>query len=149
MVDAARVAVHGASQGGGIALAVAGLLPDVHAAMIDIPFLCHFERAIEMTDRDPYFEISAYLSRYRDREATVLRTLSYFDGVNFAPKAVAPALFSVAMMDRTCPPSTVFAAYNSYAGPKDIAVYKYNDHEGGAEHHQVLKLKWISAIMST
>jgi len=29
-------------------------------------------------------------------------------------------------MDTICPPSTVFAAYNHWQGPKDIRVYRYN-----------------------
>ena len=33
-------------------------------------------------------------------------------------------------------PSTVFAAYNHYAGPKDIRVWPYNGHEAG-EFHQI------------
>ena len=49
-------------------------------------------------------------------------TLAYFDGVNFAARATAEALFSVGLMDDICPPSTVYAAYNAYAGPKAIRV---------------------------
>ena len=41
-IDRDRIAVTGPSQGGGIALAVAGLVPDISAAMPDVPFLCHF-----------------------------------------------------------------------------------------------------------
>ena len=58
-------------------------------------------------------------------------TLSYHDGMNFAARAKAPALFAVGLMDEICPPSTVFAAYNHYAGPRDIRVWPYNGHEGG------------------
>ena len=39
------------------------------------------------------------------------------------------SLFSVGLMDDVCPPSTVFASYHHYAGPKDITVYAYNGHE--------------------
>ena len=42
-----------------------------------------------------------------------------------------PALFSVGLMDIVCPPSTVFAAYNHYAGPKEIRVWPFNGHEAG------------------
>jgi cephalosporin-C deacetylase len=76
---------------------------------------------------------------------TVFRTLSYFDGVALAPGATAPALFSVALMDQTCPPSTVFAAYHAYGGPKEIAVYEFNDHEGGEAHHRTRQLEWLDA----
>jgi cephalosporin-C deacetylase len=34
-------------------------------------------------------------------------------------------------MDEVCPPSTVFAAFNHYAGPKEIEVYPFNGHENG------------------
>jgi len=61
----------------------------------------------------------------------VLRTLSYLDGVNFARRARIPARFSVALMDEIVPPSTVFAAHNAYAGPKELDVWRYNGHEAG------------------
>src|SRR5690606_21920301 len=124
-VDATRVAVQGAGQGGGITLAVAALVPDLVAVMPDVPFLCHFTRALEICHNDPYAELTRYLSVHRRRVDEVLRPLSYFDGVNFARRANAPALFSVALMDLICPPSTVYAAYNHYAGDKDNEVYHY------------------------
>lgn len=130
-VDAARVGVTGASQGGGIALAAAALADDVAAAVVDVPFMCHFRRAVRITDRRPYGEIRDYLALYRDRVEQVFSTLDHVDGLNMAVRARCPALFSVGLMDLTCPPSTVFAAYNHWAGAKELAVYEFNDHEGG------------------
>ncbi|MBU4337393.1 MAG: acetylxylan esterase, partial [Actinobacteria bacterium] len=130
-VDPARLVVAGISQGGGIALAVAGLRDDLAGALVDVPFCCHFERAVGLTEADPYAEIARYLAVHRDRVDLVFDTLSYMDGVSFAARASAPALFSTALLDPICPPSTVFAAYNRYAGRKDITVYPFNDHEGG------------------
>ncbi len=46
-------------------------------------------------------------------------------------------------MDEICPPSTVFAAYNAYGGPKEIREYPFNDHEGGQGFHDVAKLRWL------
>lgn len=139
-VDAARTAVVGGSQGGGMALAVSALVPDVAAAMPDVAFLCHFERAVTITDSDPYGEIRRYLSIHRDVEEQTFTTLSYFDGVNFAKRASAPSLWSVGLFDEVCPPSTTFAAFNWYgarakgAVRKEITVYPFNGHEGGAGH---------------
>ncbi|MFE6996779.1 acetylxylan esterase [Microbacterium sp. NPDC057659] len=130
-IDASRVAVTGGSQGGGITIAVAGLSDGLVAAMPDVPFLCHFERAVGMTDRDPYQEIVRYLAVHRDAADTAFRTLSYFDGVNFAARAMAPALFSVALLDQTCPPSTVYAARNRWGADAEIVEYAFNGHEGG------------------
>ncbi len=145
-VDAARVAATGGSQGGGITLAVSSLVPDLPVAMPDVPFLCHYRRATEITDRHPYQEIVQYLAIHRDKLDTVFHTLSYFDGVNFAARSQARALYSTALMDMTCPPSTVFAAYNHLNAPKDIKVYTYNQHEGGRDHHQLEKVRFLNRL---
>ena len=145
-LDASRIAVTGGSQGGGITIAAAGLVPDVVAAMPDVPFLCHCRRATEIVDTYPYKEIAEYCHVHRDKVDTVFNTLSYFDGVNFATRATVKALFSVGLMDQVCPPSTVYAAYNYWAGEKEIKVYPYNGHEGGDSYQTVEKLKFLKRI---
>jgi cephalosporin-C deacetylase len=60
-----------------------------------------------------------------------------------AKRTSAAALFSVALADTITPPSTVFAAYNHYAGPKDIAVYPYSGHEGGGTQHFLAQLAFL------
>ncbi|WP_432066114.1 acetylxylan esterase [Streptomyces sp. C10-9-1] len=143
-VDPARTAVLGVSQGGGIALAVGALVPDLAALAPDLPFLCDFPRATTLTDRDPYREVTVYLGAHRGRARQAERTLAYFDGVHFAARCRAPALFSAALQDMTCPPSTVFAAFNAYGGDdKRIEVYPFNDHEGGGEFQQAVQLAWL------
>ena len=147
-VDPDRVVVAGGSQGGGIAIAVAGLVDGLAGAMPDVPFLCHHRRATEITDAHPYGELVTYLKTHRDSVDRVFATLSYFDGVNLATRADAPALFSVALMDAVCPPSTVFAAFNHYAGAeKEITVWPYNGHEGGAGFQQRAQLRWLRDLL--
>ena len=147
-VDPARVAVCGGSQGGGIALAAAGLADGLVGVLPEVPFLCHFERAVGMTEEDPYQEIVRYLSVHRDAAEQVFRTLSYLDGVNFAARATAPALFSVGLLDPVCPPSTVFAAFNRYGGDAEIEVYPFNQHEGGGGHHWVRQAAWLGRVLA-
>jgi cephalosporin-C deacetylase len=142
-VDPSRVVATGGSQGGGISLAVAALVPDLAGVMPDVPFLADFPRAITFVDTDPYSEIVRYLKAHRDHVELVHRTLSYFDVANLGRRAAAPALFSVGLMDLICPPSTVFAAYNHYAGSKEIREYPFNDHEGGQGFHDATKLAWL------
>jgi len=140
VTDAARVMVTGISQGGGLALAVAGLVPGLRAVAARVPFLCDFPRAITITDSDPYKEIANYLSWYRGKADAVLRTLSYFDGVNFIKRVTAPVWLSAALMDPICPPSTVFGAFNACDGPKEITVWPFNGHEGGGVDDEQLVL---------
>jgi cephalosporin-C deacetylase len=145
-VDPSRVAVTGGSQGGGIAIAAAALSPAVAALMTNVPFLCAFRRATTLVDTFPYREIAVFLSAHRDRIETVYRTLSYFDNVNLAARATCPALFSTALMDDICPPSTVFAAYNHYAGPKEMRVWPFNDHSGGGTDQTAEMLAWLRRL---
>jgi len=143
LVDPARVALTGGSQGGGISIAAAALVTDVAAVMPDVPFLSDFPRAITFADSDPYGEIVRYLKAHRDHLDRALATLAYFDVATLGRAASAPALFSVGLMDEICPPSTVFAAFNAYGGPKEIREYPFNNHEGGQGFHDAAKLRWL------
>ncbi|KRE91691.1 acetylxylan esterase [Arthrobacter sp. Soil764] len=160
-VDPSKVVLAGVSQGGGLVVAAAGLtagrLDGVIAALPDVPFLQDFPRAIDITPRGPYPEIAQFLARHRDRYESTLAVLGYFDGVNLARSAIAPALYSAALMDDICPPSTVFASFNAYGSgmsassasraEKEIEVYRFNNHEGGQEHHWIRQLVFLRKIL--
>jgi cephalosporin-C deacetylase len=151
-VDAARswagaadrpIVTTGASQGGGLAIAAAHLGGKVDAVLPDVPFLAHPVRALEVTDAHPYRELADFCKVNPGRADQVFATLSYLDVVNHAKRATAPALFSVGLADVITPPSTIFAAFNHYAGPKDIAVYPYSGHEGGETAHFLAQLDFL------
>jgi cephalosporin-C deacetylase len=145
-VDPNRIAVTGGSQGGGISLAVAGLADGLVGVMPDVPFLCNFRRSIEIATTTPFIEVTRYLGVHRDQEQRVFETLSYFDGVNFAKRASAPTLFSVALMDEIVLPSGVFAAYNWYAGEDhELNVYPFNNHEGGHFYQWHAQAAWLAS----
>ena len=146
-VDPERIIVTGRSQGGGLSIAVAGLDHKLLAVMPDVPFLCQYRRAVEIIDTRPYNEIVNFCKIHRDKTETVFKTLSYFDGLNFSVRAKARALFSVGLMDETCPPSTVFAAYNHYAGSKEIEVYSFNQHEGGDSYQIRKQTEFLTDIL--
>ncbi|GAA2033785.1 cephalosporin-C deacetylase [Catenulispora yoronensis] len=145
-IDAERVLVAGISQGGGIAIAVGALVPGLAGVVADVPFLQNIRRATEITDEMPYKEVADFCKTHRDKVETVFGTLSYFDGLNFAARGTAPALYSVALMDEICPPETVYASYNHYRGPKEISVYTYNGHEGGGGHHVPVALGFAASV---
>ncbi len=146
-VDPDRLIVAGGSQGGGIALAAASLSQAVFAAMPDVPFLCNFKKATEIVDTYPYHEITQYCRIHRDKVAQVFETLSYFDAMNLVTMATCPALISIGMHDPVCPPETIFAMRNHYAGKVDTHVYEYNTHEGGGVAHQLIQADWLSSLL--
>ncbi|MFE3247437.1 acetylxylan esterase [Streptomyces sp. NPDC059209] len=116
------------------------------AALVNQPSLCHYRRALQVVEGNAYREIWTYLRTHRESAERVFGTLSYFDGVNFAARASAPALFSAALMDDICPPSTAFAAYNHSAGPKDVRIWPCNRHEGGGHFQDLGQLRFLRAL---
>ena len=152
-VDPTRIAVTGGSQGGGLAIAAAGLNHRVIAAMPDVPFMCAFPRALGLTDEPPYADIAGYLSVHRDQVDSVYRTLSYCDAALLGARAACPALFSTELMDTTCPPSTVFAARNRWGqattrppARPEIRVYPFNGHEGGGSYQWREQVAWLAPL---
>jgi hypothetical protein len=116
------------SQGGGITLAAGGLANDLVAVMPDVRSPCHFRRAADICDEPPYTEITRYLAIHRDLGDTAFTTVSYFDGVNFAERASAPALASVGLWTRSARRRRSMPRITRMAGQKDIVVYPFNDH---------------------
>lgn len=141
-----RVVVSGGSQGGGISLAVAGLVDDLSGVYTSQPFLCHYRRAATVTDAAPYVELKSYFSQHVDMVERGFATLEYVDGVNFAARANAPARFNVGLMDAICPPSTVYAAYNHYAGEKSMDVYQFNGHDGGGAFGNRARVSFVHEV---
>lgn len=134
-VDPHRLMVAGQSQGGALALAAAALIPNaVCLCHADVPFLCDFARAVEMALDPPYTELVTYLGVHPELEPAVWRTLHYFDNAVLARNITARTAIAVGLRDTVTPPSTVFAAFNAIAAPKEIAVYPYSDHQLPTAH---------------
>lgn len=143
-VDAGRVCLMGGSAGAGVALAATGLGAPVRCLIADVPYLCDIRRGCETATDGPYLEVVGFLRARRDLVEQVMRTLSYFDGVFFARRASVPALFSAALMDPICPPSTAYAAFNDYAGPGQMKLWEFNGHEGGEGFQQLRRLEFLA-----
>lgn len=132
-VDQTRIAVVGASQGGGLALACAALADQVVAAASIYPFLCDYQRVWELDlGKDAYAEIREYLRRFdptHDRVASMFTTLGYIDAQHLAARIDARVLMITGLMDEVCPPSTQFAAFNKLRGAKEHVIYPDFGHE--------------------
>ncbi|MGV3724387.1 MAG: acetylxylan esterase [Actinomycetota bacterium] len=115
--DKKHLAVAGSSQGGALSLITAGVDERVTALSANVPAMCdHTGYTIGRVSGWPQL---GERGNAADLDA-VTRTSAYYDAVNFARKFKGPALLGVGFIDRTCPPTTVYAAYNSLSGPKEM-----------------------------
>lgn len=126
--DPDRLAVVGASQGGGLSLLAAALHPGVAAVVADIPNMCHMDYGL-LNSTGSLTELAQYVSRYPDRLDIVLDSLAHFDLLNLAHRIAVPVLMSVGWKDTVCLPETVYAAYNRIGSPKRIVDYPFIGHE--------------------
>jgi cephalosporin-C deacetylase len=136
-VDAQRVAVTGGSQGGGLSLAVSALSDRPILSLPDIPFLCDYRRAIAIAPTGPYPEIPNFLKSFPHLYEQTMRTLSYFDCMNLAPRIKCKTVISNCLWDDICPPSTIFAAYNHITAEKRMEIYPFHKHEIPYEHAEL------------
>lgn len=130
-VDANMVAAIGNSQGGGIALGVGALVPDLVAVLAQAPFLTDAPDGVRLAVQGPWLELRAYLAEHPDRATDVARTLSYVDGVTSARHATAPGWISDGLDDDICPPETARAAAEAYAAPVTFREWPGAGHEAG------------------
>ncbi|MFF9563687.1 acetylxylan esterase [Leifsonia sp. NPDC014704] len=131
-VDGDRIAAIGNSQGGGIALGVGALRPELSAVLAQAPFLTDAPQGIRLARNGPWLELRAYLSEHPDRSDAVARTLAYVDGVTSARHASAPGWISDGLEDDICPPETARAAAEAYAAPVTLREWPGAGHEAGA-----------------
>jgi cephalosporin-C deacetylase len=137
-VDPTRVGATGGSQGGALTVVCASLVPELKLAAPTFPFLSDYKRVWQMDlAENAYAELREYL-RWRDpTHANVdqfWHTLGYIDIQNLAPRIKSDIYMAVGLMDKTCPPSTQFAAYNKITAPKRLEIYPDFAHENLKGH---------------
>lgn len=143
-IDKERIAIEGASQGGGLSLIVSALDSRVKLCAADVPFLCDIENLAMQTGWVKN-EIEKYIKKNKNLSYhQAINNLSYFDTKNFAPMIKIPVLMSTGLQDNTCPPATNFATFNQIQSTfKQYCVYPYGKHGGGGREHRKLKFNWI------
>ena len=139
--DGQHVIVFGASQGGYQAIAAAGLDARVTFFAAGVPAGCDhsgmlanriagWPKIVPVVDGKP--------------DLSVLEAYRYIDCMNFATRTkAAGCFFTVGFIDSTCPPTSVYAAYNQLTIPKEI----YNDIPSGHSHSQTARDGMVKAVM--
>lgn len=122
--DGKTVAVQGGSQGGALAMVAAGLDQRVTHCIVNHPAL---------TDMAGYSEkgrTGGYPHMHRDGMLTEqnIRTLQYYDVINFARHITCPVRMTWGYNDSTCPPTTSYAAWNVLTCDKESLITPINEH---------------------
>lgn len=116
--DGRTLIVRGSSQGGGQAIAAAGLDPRVSFIAAGVPAMCdHSGRVIGRASGWPGL-VPKDAAGQPDQK--VLEVARYFDAMNLATRAKGEAVFEVGFLDPHCPPTSVYAAFNNWRGKKRI-----------------------------
>lgn len=121
--DGKRIMVIGESQGGGQALAAAGLDSRVSCAVATVPAMCDWGGSLVGRKGSwPYpFETSFNKER-------MLSTLPYFDVAHILKGSKAILAIEIGLIDETCPASAIYTAINQAKGKKIIYVVPYRAH---------------------
>ena len=121
--DNTNMVLTGVSQGGGLALCVAGIDSRIKALTISNPALCeHAAYKYSRASGFPYYNWSAAMSVVENINEDVYEATKYYDAKYFAQRIHAPCLFTTGYRDLICPTATVFGATNQLRGPK-LAVH--------------------------
>ncbi|HPF52237.1 MAG TPA: acetylxylan esterase [Draconibacterium sp.] len=121
--DGKRILVIGESQGGGQALAAAGLDHRVTAAIATVPAMCDFGRKLRGETGgwpNPF--------TFQKDEKKMLATYPYFDDAHLLKGSKAKLITEIGLIDYTCPSSGIFAAINQNKGKKVTMVTTYRGH---------------------
>lgn len=119
--DGRNLVVTGGSQGGALSIVTAALDPRVkglaayYPALSDVTGYLH-NRAGGWPHM---FRATDGPMAHRSSPAKV-ETTKYYDVVNFARRVKVPGLYTWGFNDETCPPTSMYSAYNVIPGPKKL-----------------------------
>lgn len=132
-VDEGKIFAQGASQGGGLALACCGLVPDIYKVQVCYPFLSDYRAAYAEGCDDSAFDELGYWFRYRDplhkNEDEFFRLLDYVDVKYLAENIKAEVVMAVGLKDTVVFPKTQMAAFNRIKSRKRLLVLPEYRHE--------------------
>ncbi|MBP8910093.1 MAG: acetylxylan esterase [Phycisphaerae bacterium] len=118
----------GESQGGGQALAAAGLDKRVSAVVALVPAMCDFTGPVVGRSGGWPQPVGADVQSPGARK--IIDAVRYCDNVHLAKRSQAETLIFVGLIDTTCPPHGIIATYNNLPGKKWILMYPHKPHNG-------------------
>lgn len=135
--DGSTIGVTGGSQGGALSIVTAALDPRIKFLAALYPALC--DHAGYLNGR-----AGGWPHYFRNVKPNIneVETLAYFDVVNFARRVKAQGWYSWGYNDVTCPPTSMYAAYNVIPGTKELHLYLRTGHWTYPEQEKA-RLEWL------
>lgn len=117
--DGSNLAVTGGSQGGALSIITASLDGRVKYLGAFYPALSDVTGYLKgrAGGWPHYFDKG---NRTVNEKKEKLETVGYYDVVNFARRLKVPGMYSWGFNDETCPPTSMYAAYNVISAPKEL-----------------------------
>jgi cephalosporin-C deacetylase-like acetyl esterase len=130
-------AVTGGSQGGALTIVTSALDKRIKYAAALYPALC---------DHTGYLNNRAggwphYFKNTQPKPGE-LETLQYYDVVNFARRVKVPGFYTWGYNDLTCPPTSMFSAYNVITAPKKLEIFQETGHWTFPEENEMVN-NWL------
>ena len=128
--DGENLGITGVSQGGGLAIMIAGLDQRIKfLAQAQATFCNHIGILENRPTGFPYWLVHADLNNSGLSIDQLVKEVSYYDAINFAKKFKGTSFHTLGYKDDVCPPTTVFAAYNAIGGEKTLLHGIENAHD--------------------
>ena len=117
--DGVNLAVTGGSQGGALSIITAGLDPRVKELAAYYPALSDVTGYLKgRAGGWPHYFDKNNLAFNNKKDK--IETCGYYDVVNFARLVKVPGLYTWGFNDETCPPTSMYAAYNVISAEKSL-----------------------------
>lgn len=141
--DGKNVLVTGGSQGGALTMVTAALDKRVTALAAFYPALCDITGYLYGRAGGWPHLLNSRNQQLNNTPAKI-KTISYYDVVNFARFITAPGFYSWGYNDNVCPPTTVYAAVNRVKANKTIAITPISAHWRFEETNQKA-MEWLKS----
>jgi cephalosporin-C deacetylase-like acetyl esterase len=125
--DGSTLAVMGGSQGGALSIVTAGVDKRVKYLAAQYPAISDLTGYTKGRAGGWPHMLHESRTQWHNNEK-VINTLAYYDVVNFAKMVKAEGHYSWGFNDETCPPTSIYAAYNVINAPKQAALYLNTGH---------------------
>ena len=140
--DGTNIAVTGGSQGGALTIVTAGLDNRIRYAAAMYPALC---------DHTGYLNKRAggwpHYFKSTEPKPGEIETLGYYDVVNFARRVTAPGFYTWGYNDLTCPPTSMYSAYNVIKATHELHIFQETGHWTFPEQTEMLNNWLIKQLM--